>query len=107
MHLDIEIYKDKIVVLKDGHPQTFTPASSFSTTRLLVGKFLPAQDCLKLALKEVGAFSVFNLGGPRLRIHPKDYLEGGLSEIEMRILRELGHGAGARKVEVVVNGQVL
>lgn len=107
MDLDVEIYKDRMVVKRDGITQTFFPISSFSTTRLLVGNFLVAQNCLKAALKEIGGFSILGLGRPGLRIHPKECIEGGLSEIELRILRELGHGAGAKKVEVIVDGRSL
>jgi rod shape-determining protein MreB and related proteins len=105
--LDVEIYKNKIVLLKESERQTFTPTTNFSTTRLLIGTFLPAQDCLKAAVKAAGGAFWLGLGRSKLRIHPMEYLEGGLSEIEVRILKELGHGAGVKSVEIIVNGQAV
>jgi len=43
---------------------------------------------------------------PRLLIQPLERLEGGLSQVEQRILMELGMGAGARKLALHV-GEIL
>lgn len=97
----MEIYVNRMVVSTDNETRTFLPAQPFSTVRLLIGDFTAAETCLRNALKEMNAFSAFGLRKPRLRIHPKERIEGGLSEIERRVLLELGKGTGARGVEIV------
>lgn len=105
MDLDVEIYKDKMVASRDGSSQVFKPLASFSTSRLLVGYFRIAQDCLKTAVRGMGGLGIFRRR--TLRLHPMECTEGGLSEVELRVLKELGHGAGAKKVEVILNGQAV
>jgi rod shape-determining protein MreB and related proteins len=107
MDLDVHIYKDRIVVTKDSGSQSFFPATDYSTQRLLVGNFTAAQVCLRAAVKEMGGLNPFRFSSLTLRIHPRECIEGGMSEIETRILKELGHGAGAKKVEVILNGQAV
>ena len=73
----------------------------------MIGDFIAAERCLKRALMEMNVFSIFNFRKPVLLIHPKELLEGGLSEIEKRILLEMGYGAGAKKVVVMVDGKAI
>lgn len=73
----------------------------FSTTRLLVGQFREAAALLRKALGEVAGSGLFR-ASPVVVIHPVEMVEGGLSEVEERILRELALGAGARSVIVHV-----
>jgi len=107
LDINAEIYINKIVISFNGETRTFTSRKPFSSVRLLVGDFVEAHRCLRQALKEMNVFSIFNFRNPKLRIHPKELLEGGLSEIEKRVLLEMGYGAGAKKVDVVVNGKAV
>ena len=75
------------------------PDSPYDTTRLLVGTFVPAVNCLKKGLIEIGATGFFRTK-PYLVIYPKEMNEDGLSEVEERCLLELGYAVGAKKVEV-------
>jgi len=98
----VKIYKNKIVVnnLSNQLPaQMYTPDTPFTSTRLLVGNFAPAMQCLKQAIKSSQSNSWLS-GGIRLLIQPMEMYEGGLCEVEERVLRELGLGAGARKVVI-------
>lgn len=101
MDVKVEIYVNRMVLSTDNETRSFVPAQPFSSVRLLVGDFTAAENCLKNALRDMNAFSAFNLRRPRLRIHPKELVEGGLSQIEKRVLLELGKGTGARGVEIV------
>ncbi len=102
----VKIYKNKIVIknLSNALPaQMFMPDTPFTSTRLLVGAFSPAVQCLTQAIKSTKTW----LGAsPRLLIQPMEMNEGGLSEVEERIFRELGLGAGARKIVLWVGEEL-
>jgi len=72
----------------------------FSHPRMLVGDFTSAEVCLKALLSEARGAG-FVLSTPVL-IHPLEKIEGGLTQIEERMFRELAIGAGASKVKVWV-----
>lgn len=71
----------------------------FTTTRLLVGQFQEAESLLRQAIREVSGRGLFQVS-PIVVIHPIEMIEGGLSEVEQRIFRELALGSGARNVFV-------
>ncbi len=97
MEVKADIFENKIVLTAKGNTVTVLPKKPFTTTRLLVGTFMPAVDCMKEGLSQIGA-----LGLLKLIIQPRVMTEGGLSEVEERCLLEVGHSAGAGKVEVFV-----
>jgi rod shape-determining protein MreB and related proteins len=86
--------------LKSGQEAPGVPDVPFSTTRLLVGHFESAQRTLKSAIAQIGGTSF--LVSPNVLMHPLEMVEGGLSQIEERVFRELAVGAGAKKVVVFV-----
>lgn len=71
----------------------------FTTTRLLVGQFREAESLLRQAIREIGNGGLFRVS-PVVVVHPTEMVDGGLSEIEERVYRELAMGAGARRVFV-------
>lgn len=73
----------------------------FTTARLLVGQFREAASLLRKAVGELAGGGLF-AASPVVVIHPTEMVEGGLSEVEERVLRELALGAGARSVVVHV-----
>jgi len=106
--LYVKIYKNKIVVknLSSNLPsQMFIPDISFTTTRLLIGTFAPAVQCLKQAIASSTPHSWFK-AKPALLIHPMEMNEGGLSEVEEKILRECALGAGARKIILWIGAEL-
>jgi hypothetical protein len=106
--LYVKIYKNKIVVNNLSNnlpPQMFTPDISFTTTRLLIGTFAPAAQCLKRAVSSSTPNSWFK-AKPVLLIQPMEMNDGGLSEVEDRILRECAIGAGARKIIVWIGAEL-
>jgi hypothetical protein len=101
MEIKVDVYSNKMVLSSEGRSMTFHSKEPFTTTRLLIGKFYVAEECLKNAVKEFGAIGFFKRA-PKIIIHPHEYLDGGLSDVEDRILREIALGAGAREAHVVV-----
>jgi rod shape-determining protein MreB and related proteins len=83
----------------------FEAQPPFSTPRLLIGQFQAAESLLKRAVKQM-AKSGFLSVSPQVVIHPLEMLDGGLSEVEERVLREVAMGAGASKVVVWVGPQL-
>jgi hypothetical protein len=72
---------------------------------MLIGDFTAADQTLKTALRDVVKGRIIPVR-PRVLIQPLELIEGGLSEIEERILRELAIGAGASKVVVWVGSEL-
>ena len=87
--------------LESNREADFDANPPFTTARLLIGEFGVAEALLKRALREMLKSNFFSVG-PRVLMQPLEMLEGGLSEIEHRILKELAIGAGAMKSEVWV-----
>ena len=101
MELVLEIYTNKIVLSENGKNVTTLAEKSFSTSRLLVGDFEAAEDCVRRAAKELGIFGLFKMK-PSVIVKPKEKVEGGISPIEDRVFRELALTIGAKKVSVVI-----
>lgn len=97
----VRVYKNKLTLRVTGEDRETgsTAHTPFTSERLLVGDFPVAENLLRDALKQVLGFSLIR---PRVLIQPMEMLEGGLSQVEMRIFRELAMGAGARAVAVWV-----
>lgn len=73
----------------------------FSHPRVLVSNFTRAEKVLQHGIRKVHD-SQFFPASPVAIVHPLDKLEGGLTEIECRVFRELALGAGAREVQIHV-----
>lgn len=91
--------------LESGTESVVDAPTPFTTVRLLIGNFGAAEAALKGAFKEIAAGRLFAVA-PKVLIHPVEMVEGGLSEIEDRILREVAIGAGARAVQVWVGREL-
>lgn len=96
----VKVYENRFVLKKLGdsaRPVTVVADETFTTTRLLVGQFAAAERALARGMKELLSNRWLS-PRPVVVIHPMEKVDGGLSEIEERIFRELAAGAGARKV---------
>lgn len=74
-------------------------ANGFKHPRTIIADFTIAEQTLKYFLKSVLPQTIFT-PSPIVVLHPQAALDGGLTQVEIRALAELGMGAGARKVYV-------
>jgi len=73
--------------------------NGFDHPRAVIGDFPVAEKTLQYLLRQLLGSSLLK-PSPVMVIHPLDSYAGGLSQIEVRALQELGAGAGAREVHV-------
>ncbi|CED71407.1 putative uncharacterized protein [Aliivibrio wodanis] len=71
----------------------------FSTERLAVGDFYAADKALRNGLSEILSKTMFKLP-PIIIVHQRYLCEGGLSNVEERVLFELSHSTKVHKVVV-------
>ncbi|MEH6782845.1 MAG: hypothetical protein V7688_03135 [Alcanivorax jadensis] len=92
----VQIHENHYVINsldKPGVSRRFPATDAFSTSRLLVGHFIVAETLLRASLRQMNGGS--RLKSYRLIMHPRDKAEGGLCEVETRVLLDLAFGAGA------------
>jgi rod shape-determining protein MreB len=87
--------------LESGTDLTVVAQEPFTTSRCLIGQFGQAESLLRRALKRLPKNGFFAVA-LRIVIHPVEMVEGGLSEVEERVFREVALGAHASKVVVWV-----
>ena len=71
----------------------------FLHQRLLVNNFAAAEKVLQYGVNQIREKHHFRIS-PNMIIHPMEKTEGGLSDIEIRVFRELALSAGARAIKV-------
>lgn len=74
-------------------------SNPFSHPRLLIANFEKAEKVLQFAVAQTSAQKWLK-PSPRIVMHQLEKNEGGLTDIEIKVLRELALGAGARVVKV-------
>lgn len=72
----------------------------FAHPRSLFSDFTLAEQFLKLAMRRVVAGSIFQ-PSPKVIAHLPGNPEGGYTQIERRVMREMAFSAGARQVDVI------
>ena len=84
---------------KELNSQEIEVTNPFSHSRLLVADFVKAEKVLQHIVQQTGKSKWLN-PAPRIVMHQLEKNEGGLTDIELKVLRELALGAGAREVKV-------
>jgi len=102
--LYVKVHENKFEIKnisENGSWVSGCPDAPYTTDRLLVGTFSAAEPALRKLIKRVRPKSWIKKSA-RVVIHPMSKFEGGLSEVEQRLLKELALGAGAFKVALHV-----
>ncbi|MCF6457297.1 hypothetical protein [Pseudoalteromonas sp. MMG024] len=94
--LYVTIKKDHITIDNFSAAKQHSISGEFSNQRLAIAHFQTCEAKLKEAISQVQTKSL--LQTLTLVMHQQALNDGGLCEIEERILLELGLGAGASKV---------
>ncbi|WP_432719608.1 hypothetical protein R0381_000254 [Jeongeupia wiesaeckerbachi] len=94
----IKISKNTITIRCIETQEQATATSEFSSNRLLVGNFTNADKTIKELVSRVTARRFYKI--PVAVIHPLEMVDGGLSQIEERIFKELALSSGARKAYI-------
>lgn len=97
-----------MILISEGKAITVYPPKPYTTTRLIVGTFMPAVICLKSGLKQLGASPWYPFSrSPKLQLKIKEMADGGLSQVEERCLIEMGKQAGTGKLKLFNKNQPL
>ena len=87
----------RLAAAQDASVQFHQPLSH---PRTLIADFVMAEALLQYCLRKlVGKRGLF-MPSPRLILQPHQPSEGGLTQVELRALNELGLSAGASKVQI-------
>ncbi|MCL6334019.1 YjaA family stress response protein [Pectobacterium carotovorum] len=101
--LYIQIRKNKMVVRDPETSQELSDSSQvFSNSRLLVADFFRAEKVLQNLADKFIKRSWFKFGQDVLIIHALEMNEGGLSQVEERILQEIAVAVSPRARLIVI-----
>ncbi|MCL6361647.1 hypothetical protein EXT49_16650 [Pectobacterium polaris] len=101
--LYIQIRKNKMVVRNPETSQELSDSSQvFSNSRLLVADFFRAEKVLQDLADKFIKRSWFKFGQDMLIIHALEMNEGGLSQVEERILQEIAVAASPKARLIVI-----
>lgn len=103
----IRVYKNKFRIrhIESKKEIVALPDIEFTTQRLLIGQFSIAEKTLRKGIRELYSGKWFS-PSPKVLIQQMDMNEGGLSESEQSILKELAIATGARSVVVWVGNEL-
>lgn len=95
----VKIYKDRLVLrhLQKNLDLEARADPPYTTPRLLVGQFDTADRLLKDTFRHI-LHKTWLSPSPLILMHPMEMVEGGLSQVEERVIHELGYGVGGNKV---------
>ena len=109
--LYVQVFVDRFELkhIETGEKKTIRPEKPFSHQRTLLGDFIVAEATLRSGIKGMafmgGAKRMF-AALPIAVIHPRENIDGGLSQVEERAFQELMLGSGARKARVWVGAEL-
>jgi len=97
----IRVFKNKFHLrhIESKNEITVYPETPFTTERLIIGQFKNAEETLIEGIKQLYKKKWFS-PSPKILIQQMEMNEGGLSDVENRILKEVAFVAGARAVLV-------
>ena len=103
----IRLNRNKVTIrhIETKKQVVIIPKKSFTTERLLIGDFSNAENAIKDGIRKLYTRKWFS-PSPKMLIQQLEMNEGGLSEVENRILKEVSIAVGARN-SVVWDGDEL
>jgi hypothetical protein len=103
----VKVFQNRFEIrhIESGKTCSLLSPKAFTTKRLLVGQFAEADATLRKGMRQLVKNGWFVIR-PIMVIHPMEKTEGGLSEVEERIFKELAAGVGARKSVVWIGHEL-
>ena len=97
--LYVQVWENRFDIwhVQENSAITEYAAEPFTTERMAIGRWAPAESTLNKAISQICPKSFFK-ASPAVIMQQMVKTDGGLCEVEERILKELALGAGARKV---------
>ncbi len=102
LYVQIRADRMRFRCLESGESLELAAPAPFTHERLLVGSFTRAQTLFIEGTRRARRAFL----PPTVVVHPLEKVEGGLSEVEERVLQELALGAGARRAVVWVGKEL-
>lgn len=91
--------------IEENTEVSLTAFPPFTTQRLLIGEFKPADHLFRKGIKELIG-SIWIPPNFRILLHPLEMTEGGLSQVEERVLMELATGMKPRVTRIWVGEEL-
>lgn len=95
----VQVFRNRIVLSVPSRGIVIEERGAFSHPRSILGQFQVGERTLARAVAAAYPGKLLR-PRPALVVHPKEILEGGLTEIEARALTEMALGAGASMVGI-------
>jgi len=97
----------ELINLETGEQFALDADPPFSGKRQALADFNAAEILLRQLVRNAGLRTGFLAPGMRMLVHQLERCEGGLSQLELRGLRDLGNMAGARIVHMIERNSAL
>jgi hypothetical protein len=96
----VKVYTDRMDItrLDTGESLSRAATEKFSNTRLVVANFNIADEFARNMIRELLKSGAMFQSQLKMLIQQMEKLEGGVSEVEKRVLRDLGERCGAKLV---------
>jgi rod shape-determining protein MreB len=95
----VQLYRNRVVLSVPSKGIVVEETGDFSHPRSILGQFLAGEQTLARAVTAAYPGRLLK-PRPALIVHPKEVLDGGLTQIEERALTEMALGAGAFQVAI-------
>lgn len=94
----VQLYQSRFDILNvtTGQALVLGRDVNFSSPRMVLADFTGTQFLLRQGIRKVRSSFL----SPNIVLHPMELIEGGITQVEHRALRELGHGIGGRRVAI-------
>ncbi len=106
IYIKVSINRFDLRHIESGKIISISAVEPFTTERLLIGQFHSAEKALTDGITQIAGHRRLMALKPRVLIQPLEKIEGGLSEVEERVLLEVATAAGAKEVKVWVGHEL-
>lgn len=102
IYIKLSVNRIEITRLDNDETISQTATKKFSNERLIIADYELVKIIMNKILLQLLSFSKYNIMRPQLDIviHQTDYVDGGLSPTEKRILIDVAKKIGGRKVVI-------